>query len=210
MDWWLIILALIAAALTYAYWEHTKQSRYLTKFFAILAERYQGKVKRASLLVLPQLRFETNGRRFLVTAMATSGQVAAGTSGYSGPFTLVDLQLPFDTAKETRIVRASGVGDKLVDLVLSGAQVSTVDAEFDAAFRISGRDKTFAPLLLDETVRQKLLNSHLARLDVRVAGQKIVVHMDGIAQSLAELEELIEISVLLADRASAGAESTES
>jgi hypothetical protein len=209
MDWWLIILALIAAALTYGYWEHTSQSRYLTRFFALLAERHQGEVKRASPLVLPQLRFETNGRRFLVTAMATSGTVAAGASGYSGPFTFVDLQLPFDTARETQIVRASGAGDQLLDLVLPGAQVSTGDADFDAAFRISGRDKTFAPLLLDETVRQKLLNSHLPRLDIRVAGQKIAVHMDGIAQSLAELEELIEISALLADRASAGAGSTE-
>ena len=209
MDWWLIILALIAAALAYAYWEHTGQSRNLTKIFTLLAEKHQGEVKRASPLVLPQLRFETNGRRFLVTAMATSGQVVAGTSGYSGPFTFVDLQLPFDTGRKAQIVRASSAGKQLLGLVVPGAQVSTGDAAFDAAFRISGRDKTFAPHLLNETVRQKLLNSHLPRLDIRMAGQKIVVHMDGIAQSLEEIEELIEISVLLADRASAGAGPTE-
>jgi hypothetical protein len=209
MDWWLIILALIAAALAYAYWGHISQSRYLTKIFTLLAERHQGEVKRASPLVLPQLRFETNGRRFLVTAMASSGTVVAGASGYSGPFTFVDLQLPFDTAREAQIVRASGAADQLLDLVLPGAQVSTGDADFDAAFRISGRDKTFAPHILDERVRQKLLKSQLPRLGIRVAGQKIVVHMDGIAQSLAELEELIEISALLADRASVGAGSTE-
>ena len=209
MDWWLIILALIAAALAYAYWEHTGQSRNLTKIFTLLAEKHQGEVKRASPLVLPQLRFETNGRRFLVTAMATSGQVVAGTSGYSGPFTFVDLQLPFDTGRKAQIVRASSAGNQLLDLVLPGAQVSTGDADFDAAFRISGRDKTLASHLLDETVRQKLLNSHLPRLDIRIAGQKIVVHMDGIAQSLEELEEMIEVSVLLADHSSAGAGPTE-
>jgi hypothetical protein len=141
--------------------------------------------------------------------MATSGHVAAGTSGYTGPFTFIDLQLPFDTARETQIVRSSGVGDQVLDSVLPGEQVSTGDAAFDTAFRIRGRDKAFAQHLLDETVRRKLLNSHLPRLDIRVAGQNIIVHMDGIAQSLVELEELIEISILLADRALVGAGSTD-
>ena len=202
MEWWLAILAFIAAALAYGYWEHTSQSRHLTRLFAVLAERYEGEIKRAGPLVLPQLRFETNGRRFLVAAMATSGQVVAGTSGYTGPFTFVDLQLPNDTEKEIQIVQVSGVGDKILDRVLPGAPVRTGDEVFNAKFRIAGRNRVFALHLLDDAVRQKLIDSSLPRLDTRVAGRKITVHMDGIANSLAELEELIEISVLLADRVS--------
>ena len=114
-----------------------------------------------------------------------------------------------NTARKTQIVRSSGVGDQLIDSVLPGEQVSTGDEAFDAVFLIRGKDKNFARLLLDETSRQKLLNSRLPRLDIRVDGQKIIVHMDGITQSLAEIEELIEISALLADRASAGTRSTD-
>lgn len=199
MDWWLIILAVVAAALVYGYWEHTKQSRDLSGFFARLAEKHQGQVTRASLLFLPQLRFESNDRRVLVTAMATSGQDSAGTSSSAGPFTFVELQLPIDTARKIQIVRSSSVVDKLLGPIIAGVQVSTGDAKFDAAFRIKGKDKSYAPHFLDEPVRQKLLNSQLQRLDIRVNGQKIVVHMDGYAQSLEEIEELIEISFLLAD-----------
>ena len=200
MDWWLIILVFIAAALAYGYWEHTRDSRHLAKNFALLAERYQGEVKRANPLILPQLRFESGGRQFLVTALATSGSVVAGTSGYQGPFTFVELQLPFDTAKKTQIVRSSGVAAQLVDAVSPGPKEGTGDEAFDALFRIGGRDKAFAARLLDATVRQTLLRSRLPRLDIRVDGPRIVIHMDGIAQSLSELDELIEISILLADR----------
>ncbi len=61
MYWWLAITAFIAAALAYGYWDHVSQSRHLTKLFSQLAERYRGEVKRASLLALPQLRFEMDG-----------------------------------------------------------------------------------------------------------------------------------------------------
>jgi hypothetical protein len=57
MIWWLVIVAVVAAALTYGYWDHTKQSRHLAKLFAVLAAKHRGRVKPANLLALPQLRF---------------------------------------------------------------------------------------------------------------------------------------------------------
>lgn len=203
MSWWLIIAAIVAAALVYGYWEHGKDSRHLARLFAPLAAKYGGEVTSASFLALPQLRFETGGRRFLVAAMATSGDVVAGSSGYSGPFTFVDLDLPFETGQRLRIERSTALdrgADVLIDAVTPGRHPSTGHAEFDAAFRIRGRDHAFASRLLDARVRRMLLDSRLPRLDIRVEGRKISVHGDGIAKSKADLDELIEIAVLLADR----------
>ena len=50
MVWWLVIAAVIAAALAYGYWDHTKQSRHLARLFAVLAAKHQGQVTAASLL----------------------------------------------------------------------------------------------------------------------------------------------------------------
>lgn len=203
MSWWIAITAFIAAALAYGYWDHTKQSRHLTQLFARLAEKYQGKVKKANLLALPQLRFDMNGRRFLVTAMATSGHVVAGSSGYSGPFTFVDLSLPFDPGQKVRVERSdsnlTSSANRLIAAVMPCKRPATGHMEFDEAFRIEWSDQEFATRLLDVRVRQKLLDSRLPHLDARVDGETISVHIDGIAKSDADFEELIDIAVLLAD-----------
>ena len=123
MTWGLIIAAVIVAALIYGYREHGKDSRHLAKLFAALAAKYRGQVKRASFLALPQLRFERDGRSVLVGALATSGQVAAGSSGYSGPFTFVDLELPIDSGQKIRAERATGLdhhAGRIVDSVVPG------------------------------------------------------------------------------------------
>ena len=203
MFWWFAIASIIAAALAYGYWDHTSQSRHLTKLFSLFAEKYGGEVKRANFLALPQLRFELDDRSFFVTAMATSGHVVAGSSGYSGPFTLVDLELPFDTSQKVRVERSdanltSGV-NRFIDSISPVRRPATGHMEFDEAFRIEWSDQSFASRLLDLRVRQKLLNSRLPHLDVRVDGQKISVHTDGIAQSKTDLDEAIDIAVLLAD-----------
>ncbi len=195
MYWWLVLTTIIAAALAYGYWDHTNQSRHISRLFAILAAKYRGEVKRASLLALPQLRFELDSRRFLVTAMATSGRD-------SGPFTLVDLDLPFDTGQKVRVRRrdanpATGA-NRLIDAIAPGRRPATGNMEFDQAFRIEWSDQAFASRILDSRVRQKLLNSRLPRLDARVDGPKISVHFDGIAKSAADLEALIDLAVLLA------------
>ena len=153
-------------------------------------------MKRASLLALPQLRFELDSRRFLVTAMATSGRDG-------GPFTLVDLDLPFDTGRKVRVRRrdanpATGA-NRLIDAIAPGRRPATGHMEFDQAFRIECSDQAFASHVLDSRVRQKLLNSRLPRLDARVDGPKISVHIDGIAKSAADLDALIDLAVLLAD-----------
>jgi hypothetical protein len=203
MYWWLAIALIITAALAYGYWDHTGQSRQLARLFANLAAKYQGEVKKADLLALPQLRFEKDGCHLLVSAMETSGHVVAGTSGYTGPFTFVDLNLPFDTAQKIRVERSdanllSGA-NRLIEAMTPLKRPKTGHVEFDRAFDIKWEDQAFAFDLLNESVREKLLNSLLPRLDVRVDGNKISVHTDGIAKSEADLQELIEIAVLLAD-----------
>ncbi len=202
MTWGLVIAAVIVAALAYGYWDHTKQSRHLAKLFAALAAKYRGQVKRASLLALPQLRFERDGRRVLVGALATSGHVSAGSSGYSGPFTFVDLELPFDSGQKLRAEPATGLDHhvgRLVDAVVPGLSPKTGHAAFDDAFRIAGGDPAFAIRLFGPEVRERMLASRLPRLQVRVAGRKVGVHIDGIAGSRGDLEEMIEIAASLAE-----------
>lgn len=200
MFWWLIIAAAVIAALAYGYWEHTKQSRHLAKLLARLAARHGGEVKRGTLLVMPQFRFEKDGRRLLVTSMATSGHVAAGSSGYSGPFTLINLDLPAGGGENIRVLRNTEIADRLIGAVAPGSFPTTGHGEFDTAFRIKGGDQSLANQIFDAGVREKLLQSKLPRLDARVADAKISVHMDGYATSDSELEEMIEIALLLAER----------
>jgi hypothetical protein len=196
MDWWLIIGGVIAAALAFGYWDHTRQSRRLGGIFAVLAAKHGGEVKRGNLLVLPQLRFERDGRRFLVSAMASAGATAKD----SAPFTFVDVELPCDTEAKLRVERNPDIAERLIDAVTPGRPPTTGHEAFDEAFRIKGNDQAFASRLLDARVRYELLGSALPRLALRVDGRKIAVDMDGYATVQAEVEELIEIAALLAER----------
>ncbi len=195
MDWWILIALTIAAALAYGYWEHTRQRRHLGKSFALLAAKYRGQVRPGNLLLLPQLRFERDDRRYLVAALATNGS----DSGESGPFTFVDLELPFDTGREIHVRRGTGGGKRLMDTLGPGGHPTTGDKEFDEAFQIETSDQVFTSALLELRVREKLLRSRARRIEVKVAGKKISVHRDGIAESTTDLEELIDIAGLLAD-----------
>ena len=195
MDWWIIITLIIAGALAYGYWDHNHQRRHLGKSFALLATKYRGEVKPGSLLVFPQLRFQMNGRRYLVAAMATDGS----DSGESGPFTFVDVDLPFDSGQKIRVKRIAGGTKRLLDALGPGGHPTTGHKEFDEAFRIEGSDQVFATSLLQLPVREKLLSSRARRIEVKVQGKKISVQTDGIAKSTADLQELIDIAGLLAD-----------
>ena len=205
MSWWLVIAALIAAALAYGYWDHSQRSRRLAKLFADLAAKHGGEVTRASLVALPQLHFEAAGRRVLVTAMATSGMPGRG----NGPFMVVKLELPVDTEQKVRIERSdadlTGGANRLIDAVTPGNRPTTGDETFDEAFRFEWSDPAFASRLLDASVRRTLLNAPLAHLDVRLEGPTISAHSDGIATSTAEIEALIDIAVLWDERCEAGA-----
>jgi hypothetical protein len=200
MDWWLIIGGLIAAALAYGTWDHTRQSRRLAGIFAVLAAKHWGEVKRGGLLVLPQLRFERDGRRFLVTAMASAGATAKD----SAPFTLVEVELPCDSGAELRVERNPDIAERLIDAVTPGRPLATGHEAFDGAFRIKGNDLAFASRLLDARVRTELLGSRLPGLSLRVDGREIAAHMDGYATAQAEIEELIDIAALLAERCAPG------
>ncbi len=200
MSWWLIIAAFIAAALVYGYWDHSRQSRRLAKLFADLAAKHGGEVTRASFVALPQLRFELGARRVLVTAMATGGTPGRG----SGPFMVVKLELPLDTEQKIRIERSdadlTSGANRLIDAVTPGSRPTTGDEAFDEAFRLEWSDPAFASRLLDPHVRRTLLNARLARIDVRLEGATISAHSDGIAASTAEIEALIDIAALWAER----------
>ena len=194
MDWWLIIAFIITAALAYGYWTHDHERRHLAELFALLAPQSRGEVKPGNWLVFPQLRFELENGHYLVTAMASDG------TDRGGPFTFVNLELPFDTRRKIRVKRSAGYTKRLIAGIAPGRYPTTAHKEFDEAFQIEGSDQAFVSCLLEADIRQKLLGSGMPRLDVRVEGQKISVQMDGIAKSKADLEELIDIASLLADR----------
>ncbi len=69
---------------------------------------------------------------------------------------------------------------------------------FEDAFRIRAGDAAATVRFLEAPVREKLMASRLRRLEARVEGQEVSVHMDGIAASREELEELIDIASLFA------------
>jgi hypothetical protein len=196
MEWWLIIGGLIAAALVYGYRDHTRHRRRLSRIFAVLAARLGGTVTPGGLLVLPQLRFERDGRPVLVTAMASAGASAKE----SAPFTFAQVELPAEAGAELRVERNPDIGERLVDAVTPGRLQATGHETFDWAFRIKGKDPAFTARLLDARVRHELLGVQLPRLTVRVAGRKITVEMHDIATAEAEIEALIEIAALLAER----------
>ena len=191
MDWWLTITVLVAAAVAYAYCEHTRHWRRLEALFASLADKHGGEVRPGSLLVLPQLRFERDGGRYLVTAMANSG----AHDGASGPLTLVDVEMPSDSGQEIRVERRA-VGRPADPSAPGTAPIAELHA-FGDAFRVRAGGAQATARLLEAPVREKLMASRLPRLEARVEGQKVSVHMDGIAASREELEELIDIASLL-------------
>lgn len=203
MFWWLAITGFIAVALAYAYWGHRASSRHLSGLLAPLATRHGGDLRPADLLHMPQLRFEKEGRRFLVMAMPNSGASQVGASDH-GPFTFVDLDLPHDIGHKIRIQlgdpNLTSNGVRIIDPFTTISRPATGDPAFDEAFRIAGGDQAFAARLLDQGLRERLLAAKLPRLELRLEGSQISVHMDGIAKTEAQLVELIEIAELLADR----------
>ena len=56
----------------------------------------------------------------------------------------------------------------------------------------------------DARVRHELLGAELPRLACRVDGRKIAVDMDGYATTQAEVEALVKIATLLAERCAPG------
>ena len=114
MLWWIIIIAVIAAALAYGFWDHLRQSRRLAALFAPLAAEFGGSQVKPSLLAYPQLRFEVGCGRVHLGAMANSGAIGP----VRGPFTFVELILAGDTGQDLqtapRIARVSRTTETLI------------------------------------------------------------------------------------------------
>lgn len=208
MIWWIVIPAVIAAALAYAYWEHRKQSHRLAGLFTPLASMYGGEVKAATTLALPQLQFQRDRRHYVVGAMASGGPLVSGTAsrpGFNGPFTFANLELPFDTGQTLRIQRTDVIdrsASRLVESVTGGYRSTSGDGAFDDAFRIQSNDQAFVYRVLDPALRQRLLSSSHQRLEISLTGAKISVHIDDFVKSAADLDEAIEIATLFADNCS--------
>ena len=115
----------------------------------------------------------------------------------------------FDTGQMIRIERSdadlTSGAYRLIDAVTPGSRPTTGDRAFDEAFRLESSDPAFASRLLAPHVRRTLLNARLARIDVRLEGPMISAHSDGFATSTAEIEALIDIAVLWAERCEADA-----
>ena len=105
MLWWMIIIAVIAAALAYGFWDHLRQSRRLAGLFAPLAVEFGGELVKPSLLAFPQLRFEVDCGRAHLGAMANSGAIGP----VRGPFTFVELTLTGDTGQDLVAERGKSV-----------------------------------------------------------------------------------------------------
>jgi hypothetical protein len=209
MIWWIVIPAIMVAALAYAYWEHRKQSRHLVDLFTPIATAYSGDIKAATVLTLPQLRFVRDGRRYFLGAMASGGTLVSGTAsrpGFNGPFTFVNLEIQPETGHELNIQRTDRL-DRSVNLLVSSVSSSHIstsgDSAFDNAFRIRSDDQAFIHHVLNPLLRQKLLGSTQQRLEIALSGPKISVHIDDYVKSPADLDEMIEIATLLAENCSA-------
>lgn len=207
MLWWMIIIAVIAAALAYGFWDHLRQSRRLAGLFASLAVEFGGELVKPSLLAFPQLRFEVDCGRAHLGAMANSGAIGP----VRGPFTFVELTLAGDTGQDLVAERGKSVqrlaghlAGHLVGRVVprgrARARIKTGHAEFDEAFWLDGSDHQFASGLFNRGLRQKLLGTRLPGLEIRLQGDRISAHCDGIVETRRDLEALIDIAVDLAQR----------
>ena len=180
-------------------------SRRLATLFAPLAAANSGDVKAATVLALPVLRFERDGRRYVVGAMASGGPLVSGTAsrpGFNGPFTFANLELPFDTGQELRIQRSDKLDrgiSRTIASVTNGQRPTSGDDEFDNMYLIKTRDQAFARLTLDPPLRKKLIDSPHQCLEVALNGAKISVHIHDYANSPSDLDEMIDIATRLAN-----------
>ena len=72
-------------------------------------------------------------------------------------------------------------------------------------FASNGATRRLRPASSTPTSAGRCLGTRLAQIDVRLEGPTIGAHSDGIATSTAEIEALIDIAVLWAERCEADA-----
>lgn len=213
--WWLLAVPVIALMvfLTYddfglwpslgffslvmfvAFYLYRQDSSGLTAIMQPLAARYGGTLRPASPMTFPSLHFETEDRHYRVHAMPT-----AGPNALPGPFTFVQLTLPFDSTLQAEVKRTPARIRGAVAALAPDRQAITGDPAFDQAFRLKGRDQAVMVDLLDDDLRASVLAAQLAGLNLRLAGDEITVFIDGLAKTTAEIEEMIALAGALAER----------
>ncbi|NNE84326.1 MAG: hypothetical protein HKN28_10180 [Alphaproteobacteria bacterium] len=195
---------MVLAALAYAFWDHRKQSNRLVTLFTPIAEAYGGSVKPATLLALPQLRFDHEGRNYFIGAMANAGNRVSGSAsrpGFTGAFSFANVEIERDTGQDLNILRTDRLDRAAIRVIGSVSKTSlstSGDSAFDSAFRIKSKDQAFVNHIVSPELRQMLLNSPQQRLEVNLKGSTISVHIDDYVKSAAQLDEMIGIVTLLA------------
>jgi hypothetical protein len=174
---------------------YRQDSRGLIGVLKPLAQKYGGELDTGTPLSYPQLRFEAAARRYCVRAMPN-----AGASVPAGPFTLVQLTLPFDSVRQAEVKRTPALIRGAVAALAPEWQAPTGDTDFNQVFRIEGRDQAVMVGLLDDGLRERLLASPLPDLRLRLRDATITVIMDGLAKTVAEVEEMIDLADAFADR----------
>ncbi len=190
-------LAFFSLAMLAGFYLYGQDSRRLTAVLKPLARRYGGSLSAATILSYPQLRFEAGGRPIAVHFMPNGG-----ANGPPGPFTAVALTLPFDSSIESSAVLSPALVRGAVAALAPDWQATTGDAAFDQAFRLGGKDQAAMAALLDEALRRQLLASSLPKLRVNLRGAEIGIHMDGLAKTTAEIEEMVGLAQEVANRCS--------
>ncbi len=202
MEWWMMISAAVGAAVYFGYRGHTSESRRQRLLLATLAAHHGGNIQNEGWFALPQLRFRDTHGAWLVTAMDNAGATAPG----QGPFSIVELELSFETGQNLAVKRGDGSVEGyvkgLVDEAIGRETLTPDETNFTKAFRIVADDMAFARRVLDQPVRDMLLKSELRQLDLRVEGDKIAVFSDGYPESADTLEEMIAMATLIAVRCS--------
>ncbi len=178
---------------------YRQDSRDLAAIMKPLAAQYGGTFRAATMMNFPQLLFEAKGRRFSVQAMPNAGAHAP-----SGPFTIVQLILRFDSARQGEISGTPALLRVATAALARERRVLRADAAFDKAFRVTGRDRRALADLLNDDLRSRLMFSRLAGLRLRLAGNEITLFIDGLAKTGTEIEEMIALAGALADRCSIG------
>lgn len=187
-----VFFSLVMAAAFYFYGQDIRS---LTAVMKPLAAIYNGRFSPATLMRFPHFAFEAEDRRYSVHAMASAGQNA-----HSGPFTSVQIILPFKTARKAEIKRIALPVHRAVAALAPELQATTGDVAFDKAFRLAGRDQAIMVDLLNDILRTQLIASSLLGLHLRLVDGMITVFMDGLAKTSEEIEEMISLGNALADR----------
>ena len=188
-------LGFFSLVISAAYYFYRQDIRSLNAIMQPIATQYGGALSPATMMSFPRLHFKIEERSYSVQAMPT-----AGPSALPGPFTSVQVILPFDSDLRCEVKRKPALVRRTVASLAPEWQATTGDAAFDKAFRLAGRDQTIMANLLNDDLRARLLSSQLMALHLRLADNEVNVFIDGLPKKSDEIKEMISLATALADR----------